>query len=97
MRTVAVLAYIGGRFDLEQSDIIQTLLPTGRLDRQGEDNDRNIVSSGQFFGPVGSTTSRFLPGVSCKKTSDSTPSSGVVSFGSRLPQARVTAPLIAVV
>ena len=32
---------------------IQTLLPTGRPDRQGEDNDRNIVCSGQFFGPVG--------------------------------------------
>ena len=49
---VAVLAYIGGRFEVDQSDIIHTLLPTGLLGRQGEDHVKNVVSSGQFLGPV---------------------------------------------
>jgi hypothetical protein len=48
---VAVLAYSGGCFELEQSDIIHTLLPTGPLDRQGEDHVRNVVSSGQVLQP----------------------------------------------
>jgi hypothetical protein len=38
--------------DLEQSDIIHRLLPTGPLNRQGEDHDRNIVCPGQFLGSV---------------------------------------------
>jgi hypothetical protein len=49
---VAVVAHIGGRFDLERSDIIHTLLRVGPVGWQGEDDDRNIVFSGQFLGPV---------------------------------------------
>jgi hypothetical protein len=41
-----------GRLELEQSDIIHRLLPTGPLNRQGEDHDRNIVCPGQFLGSV---------------------------------------------
>jgi hypothetical protein len=46
------VAHIGGRFDLERSDIIHTLLRIGPVGRQGEDDDRNIVFSGQLRGPV---------------------------------------------
>jgi len=34
------------------SDMIHTLLRVGPVGRQGEDDDRNIVCSGQFLGPV---------------------------------------------
>ena len=41
MRTIAVLDYVGGHFELEQSDMIFTrFLWTGPLDRQGKDYDR---------------------------------------------------------
>ena len=41
-----------GRLELEQFDIIHRLLPTGPLNRQGEDHDRNIVCPGQFLSSV---------------------------------------------
>jgi hypothetical protein len=49
-RTVAVQDYVGGHFELEQSDMIfDAVLGTGPLDRQGEDYDRIVASSGEFL------------------------------------------------
>jgi hypothetical protein len=53
VRTVAVQDYVGGHFELEQSDMIfDAVLGTGPLDRQGEDYDRIVASLGRVLGPV---------------------------------------------
>ena len=61
VRTVAVLEYVDGHFELKQSDmILHAVLGTGPLDRRGADHDRFVASSGEFLGPIDRTASGLL-------------------------------------